>query len=417
MKIEYKDNKPFIEGLNLEDIANSHKTPFYLYSQKEITSTYKYLKENLPAEIFFSVKANSNQAILKIMQSLGSGADVVSAGELQRSIDANFEVNKIIFEGVGKSKDDIEYAIKKNIRLINVESINEFEIINNLGKEFNKVINIGLRINPNIDSQTLNKISTGKKTDKFGVELNNLDQIIKIVKSLNNINLKGISCHIGSQIHEISIFEKVFLKMRDVANFFLSQNIKLDHLDLGGGFGVDYDQINNKIDIVRIGKLITSIFNKTSYKISFEPGRYLMAKSGIIITKILDSKKNGGINFLITDAGMHTFMRPAMYGATHRVEALNDSHKEQKLYTVAGPICESSDILAKEINLPEQKLSNYLIIHDTGAYGSVMASNYNSRGLPKEILVHKNKIAIIHKDENISDIIKRDNIPEWLENN
>ena len=414
MNIEFKNNKPYIESLCLDNIINSHKTPFYIYSQKEIEKTYNYLKKNLPAEIFFSVKANSNQAILKLMQNLGAGADVVSAGELKRAINANFKNNKIIFEGVGKSKEDIEYAVKNNIKLINIESIKEFEIINNIGKEKKKIVDIGIRINPNIDANTLNKISTGKKTDKFGIDLNNLDEIVKILQSSNNLKLKGISCHIGSQIHEIKIYEKVFLKMKEIADFFLSNNFELDNVDLGGGFGVDYEKDQNKIDIINMGKLITLIFGKNSYKISFEPGRYLTAKSGIIVTRIINTKTNGNVNFLITDAGMHTFIRPSMYNATHRIQPLKDLNNSKKKYTIAGPICESSDIISKDIVLPEQKIDNYLIIHDTGAYGSVMASNYNSRGFPEEILIYQDKIAIIHKNESISEIIKKDIIPEWL---
>lgn len=414
MDIQYKDGEVFIEEVKLNNIIDSYTTPIYLYSQKIIEETYNKLDKDLSAEIFFAIKANSNQAILTLMKNCGAGADVVSVGELKRALQAGFNPNKIIFEGVGKSKDDIIYAIKNNIRLINVESIKELNMINLIGKNLDKIIDIGVRLNPNIDSNSLDKISTGKKTDKFGISIEKLNEIISKITSSNNINLKGISCHVGSQIYDILIFKKVFIAMKEAASIILAAGIKIEHVDLGGGFAINYEQRQNELDIDGIAKLINSLFFNEPYQISFEPGRYLIARAGIIITKILTTKENGGINFLITDAGMHTLLRPAMYGSLHQIEALNKSNKDKVIYTIAGPICESSDIIAKEITLPKQNIDDYLIIHDVGAYGATMASNYNSRGIPNEILIHKNKFSIIHKEEQILEIIKRDSIPDWL---
>ena len=414
MNIQFLNKIPFVEGVSINHIINSCNTPFYLYSQKIITDTYNLLKNTLSSEIFFAVKANPNQAILKLMKNCGAGADVVSVGELHRALNVGFDPNKIIFEGVGKSKEDIRYAVEKNIRLINVESISELGLVDQIGKNFNKKINVGIRLNPDIDGQTLDKISTGKKTDKFGIPLDQLQNIISLVQSCNYINLKGISCHIGSQIHDISIFEKIFETMKDAAEIALSSGIDLEHVDLGGGLGVNYEKDQNEMNINDLKKLIFKFFNDVPYKISFEPGRYLVAKSGMIITKILTAKENGGINFLITDAGMQTLIRPAMYGSLHRIEVLNDIAEKNIKYTVAGPICESSDILAKDIILPKQKINNYLAIHDTGAYGATMASNYNSRGIPGEVLINESNFSIIHQEEKIFDIIKRDSIPDWL---
>ena len=414
MNIQFKENKPFFEGVCIDEITQSCSTPFYLYSHKSIKETYDNLKSALSTEIFFAVKANSNQAILRLIKNCGAGADVVSAGELQRAIHAGFDSNKIIFEGVGKSKEDIEYAIRQNIRLINVESINELKLISNIGDDINKVINVGIRLNPDLNANTLDKISTGKKTDKFGISLNKLNEVITIAQSSKNINLMGVSCHIGSQINDISIFKKVFSVMKKTAELALSNGITLKYLDLGGGFAINYEKDSNDLDIVSIGKLVNSIFKHVPYSVSFEPGRYLVAKSGIIITKILTTKENGGINFLITDAGMQTLLRPAIYGAIHRIEALNNLNEKNVRYTVAGPICESTDIISKNIQLPKQKEENYLAIHDVGAYGAVMASKYNSRELPTEILVSENKFSVIHQKETISEIIEHDKIPDWL---
>ena len=414
MKIENINNKAFIEQVCLDDVTKKYNTPMYIYSQKIITKTYKNLKENLLSEIFYAVKANSNQAILKLMEGLGAGADVVSRGELQRSIGAGFNPNKIIYEGLGKSLTDIEYAVEQNIRLINIESINEIFLINQVGKNANKKINIGIRLNPNIDGKTLDKISTGKKNNKFGIDINELPNLIEIIHSLDNINLIGISCHIGSQIKELDIFKEVFHAMKKAAEIAISKSISIQHVDLGGGLSVDYNTESDELDIKAIGDLVASIFNEVNYTISFEPGRYLVAKSGVIITKILTTKKNGDINYLITDAGMQTLIRPALYNSYHRVEALNSLSEEKHKYTLAGPICESSDIIAKHINLPKQKIDNYIAIHDVGAYGAVMASNYNTRGIPAEILINENQFSLIHKEESVTDIIKRDLIPDWL---
>ena len=414
MNIDYQGGNAFIEGVAIKEIIKIHATPMYLYSQKIIEENYKLLKNNLLAEIFFAVKANPNQGILKLINNCGAGADVVSAGELERALNVGFDPNKIIFEGVGKSKNDIEYAIENKIRLINVESVDEIKLINDIAQGLGKIINIGVRLNPDIDGQTLDKISTGKKTDKFGIGIENLSSIILLAKTLKCISLIGISCHIGSQIYDISIFEKTFLKMKKAASQIISNGLDIKHVDLGGGFGVNYDKPENDFDIISLGKLVSKHFKNEPYKISFEPGRYFLAKAGIIITKILTTKLNGGKKFLITDAGMHTLIRPAMYGASHRIEALKTILGEKITYTVAGPICESSDIIAKDVALSEQKSNDFLIIHDVGAYGATMASNYNSRGIPAEILVHNNKFSTIHKEEIISDIINRDTIPSWL---
>ena len=414
MKIKFHENRPFFDGVFIDDILKSQNTPFYLYSQKNIEDTYRHLKEAIDSEIFYAVKANSNQSILKILKNCGSGADVVSAGELERSLEAGFDPSKIIFEGVGKSNEDIQYAIQKNIRLINAESFNEIKLINEIGNSLNKTINVGIRLNPNINVNTLDKIATGKKTDKFGISIDQINNNILEIKNYKFLNIKGISCHVGSQIKDLKIFEKVFSIMKKTADEFISLGIEIEHVDLGGGFGVNYESDLDSLDLKSIGKLIKSIFHQNSYKISFEPGRYLVARSGVIITKILTSKKNGGINFLITDAGMQTFIRPAMYEAFHRIQAFNNLEQKDVNYTIAGPICESSDIIAREIILPKQKTDNFLAIYDVGAYGATMASNYNSRGIPAEILVHENKFSIIHQEEKISEIIKRDSIPDWL---
>ena len=413
MIISFRNEKPFVEGVCLDKLTTTVETPFYVYSQKSVTDAYEKLKSYLNAKIFFSIKANSNQAIISLMKSLGAGADVVSAGELERALHAGISPNKIIYEGVGKSMQDIEYAVHSNIRQINIESIEELHKINALGQRLNKKIFIGVRLNPDIDSQSHYKISTGRKTDKFGITFNLLPDLCSEIKKLEQIQFNGISCHIGSQIHDIRIFEKVFNKMKKATEIIKENDFSINHLDLGGGLGVVYDD-EKELDLKELSSLLSSVFKNTSYDISFEPGRYLVANAGILITKILTTKTNESVNFLITDAGMQTLLRPAIYNAFHNIIALTSIGNDKIEYTVAGPICESSDILAKKILLSPQQTGNYLAICDTGAYGAVMSSNYNTKGLPAEILVSSDNFSIIRNHEKISDIIARDIMPNWL---
>jgi len=415
MTVIFKNEVPYIEGINLNELVKLVPTPFYVYSQKSIAEAYFEIQNKLKKKIFYSIKANSNQAVIAFINSLGAGADVVSIEEMQRALSAGINPNKIIYEGVGKSQSDIVNAIQNKIRQINVESIEELLQINAIGKSLSKNVNIGLRINPDIDGNTLDKISTGRKTDKFGIEFKQLSKLCSLIKSLNNIQLKGMSCHIGSQIFELQVFNKTFTKMKEGLEILNSHNLNIEHLNLGGGFGISYDDNIKDFNFSDLADLINNIFPNPNFEISFEPGRYLVAKAGTLITKIITTKHNDKTNFLITDAGMHTFLRPAMYGVYHKILSLNKNDKKIN-YIVAGPICESSDILSKNIKLSEQKTGNYLAICDVGAYGAVMASNYNSKCLPTEIMICDKKYNIIRKQENVSSLIQKDIVPHWIKN-
>ena len=412
--LTYKNNDPYIEGTSLYDLVKVCQTPFYVYSQQTIINQVNKTKEILGNNIFYSIKSNSNQAILKLMNSLDIGADVVSVGELKRALEAGFDPNKIIFEGVGKSDQDLLYAIHKNIRLINTESLEEIKLLDNLANEKNKIVDIGVRLNPDVDGETLSKISTGKKTDKFGIEFENLDKIIKLVKSCKNLNLIGISCHIGSQISKIEAYKNTFSQMKMAANKFIESGIDIKHVDLGGGFHVKYEESDPDFNIEMVKEELDNCFTQTNYELSFEPGRYLIAEAGVTVTSIVTIKNNGGINYLIVDAGMNTLIRPAMYGAHHEILAIDGKSDEFIDYAIAGPICESSDVFLKNIKMAKQKIGNLLVIKNTGAYGKVMSSNYNSRPLPSEILVHNDNYAIIYSPEKIEKTIEADIIPSWL---
>ena len=307
MTVIFKNEVPYIEGINLNELVKLVPTPFYVYSQKSIAEAYFEIQNKLKKKIFYSIKANSNQAVIAFINSLGAGADVVSIEEMQRALSAGINPNKIIYEGVGKSQSDIVNAIQNKIRQINVESIEELLQINAIGKSLSKNVNIGLRINPDIDGNTLDKISTGRKTDKFGIEFKQLSKLCSLIKSLNNIQLKGMSCHIGSQIFELQVFNKTFTKMKEGLEILNSHNLNIEHLNLGGGFGISYDDNIKDFNFSDLADLINNIFPNPNFEISFEPGRYLVAKAGTLITKIITTKHNDKTNFLITDAGMHTF--------------------------------------------------------------------------------------------------------------
>ena len=412
--LKFLDNAPYVEETSILDILKVCQTPFYLYSQEKIIQKVEMTKKILGNNIYFSVKSNSNQAVLKLMQSLGIGADVVSIGELKRSLAAGFSTDKIIFEGVGKSKEDLLYAIQKDIRLINTESLEEIKLLEKIANEKNKKINVGLRLNPNIDGDTINKISTGKKTDKFGIEIDDIDNIINLIKNCSSLNLIGISCHIGSQISKISAYKNTFIEMKKAADKFVDAGIKIKHIDLGGGFHVKYNEKDPNFRIEDVKKELDFCFDGSDYELSFEPGRFLIAEAGILITTIINIKQNGGINYLIVDAGMNTLIRPAMYNSYHKIESINNKSKIQVSYAVAGPICESSDIFLKNIELPKQTIGDILVIRDVGAYGKVMSSNYNTRLLPSEVLVNKDLFGIIYSPKKIEKNIEEDIIPNWL---
>ena len=412
--LTYKNNDPYIEGTSLYDLVKVCQTPFYVYSQQKIINQVNKTKEILGNNIFYSIKSNSNQAILKLMNSLDIGADVVSVGELKRALEAGFDPKKIIFEGVGKSEQDLLYAMHKNIRLINTESLEEIKLLDNLANEKNKNVDIGVRLNPDVDGETLSKISTGKKTDKFGIEFENLDKIIKLVKSCKSLNLIGISCHIGSQISKNEAYKNTFSQMKMAADKFIESGVNIKHVDLGGGFHVKYEESDPDFNIEMIKEELDNCFTQTNYELSFEPGRYLIAEAGVIVTSIVTIKNNGGINYLIVDAGMNTLIRPAMYGAHHEILAIDVKSEEIMDYAIAGPICESSDVFLKNIKLAKQKIGNLLVIKNTGAYGKVMSSNYNSRPLPSEILINNDNYAIIYSPEKIEKTIEADIIPSWL---
>ncbi len=402
----YRNNKLTIDRFNIGNIAKKYKTPIYCYSLKRIEDNIKNFKNYfkiINPLICYAVKANSNLEILKEIKKNNLGADVVSGGELMKALKAGINPKKIVFSGVGKISEEIEYAINKNILLINAESKSEIIEIEKIAKKKKKIINIGIRLNPNTDAKTISQISTGKKENKFGVSQKEFLQLANIVKKSKNLKLKCLSVHIGSQI----LSHKPYKKMLEIVNKTIKlSNYNFEYVDLGGGMGIDYNHDKSKLDFNKYSKEIENFLKKNNCKIIFEPGRSIIGNSGILITKIVYIKEGFKKDFIILDAAMNDLMRPALYGAKHKIIPLNKINKKsKKSYEFVGPICESTDTFATIKNYQKLNEKDFLIICDVGAYGISLASNYNVRPKPLEILLKGSKIKILTKRQKMSNLM------------
>ena len=405
--MKYINNNFFVEKVSSKKLAKKFGTPLYCYSYEKLKKNINNFKLNfskLNPLICFAIKSNSNLKIIKEVKKLGLGADVVSKGELMQAIKAGISPSKIVFSGVGKTSSEIKYAIDKKIMLINSESRSEVMEIEKIAKTKNKIVDVGLRLNPNTDAKTLNKISTGKKGDKFGVNEKTFIELVSYIKKSKFINLKCLSVHIGSQIFE----NKPYEKMLKVIDKIISKiNFKFDFIDLGGGMGISYKNDNKKFNYSNYQKSIIKFLGKYNSKIIFEPGRSIVGNVGILISKIIYIKENQSKNFIILDAGMNDLMRPALYGAKHRIIPLNKKKNKisNKTYEFVGPICESTDKFLSIKKFQKLKEKDLIIICDVGAYGSSLSSNYNLRSKPAEILIKGPKIIIAKKRQRLKDII------------
>ncbi len=403
---KYKNNNFFSENVSIKNIAKKIKTPFYLYSGNRIKENFQSFSssfKNVDPLICFSVKANSNNQILRFLGKLGSGADVVSAGELLKALKAGIKPNKIVFSGVGKSPEELTLAIKKKILLINAESENEVFLINEISKKLRRITSIGLRLNPDIDAKTIKKISTGRAEDKFGISKSNLLNFCKKIKKLRHIKLDALSVHIGSQILTDNPYKKTLKVLSKIID---TLNIKLKFIDLGGGFGITYRKYERKIKLNNYSKLVNKFKKKYKCRIIFEPGRAIVGDTGVLISKIQYLKENKFKTLAIIDAGMNDFIRPALYGASHDITpVIKNNKKNKKAIEFVGPICESSCKFIRYQNYQKLNEGELIAILNVGAYGSTLSSNYNTKPLVAEIIVNKNKFKIIRKRQSLTDII------------
>ena len=406
MSLVYKGQNLYIDSTPIKSIAKKNITPFYVYSYNKMRNNYQtfynYFKKINPL-ICFSVKSNSNVSLISELGKLGSGADVVSEGELRKAIKANIKPNKIVFSGIGKTEQELTKAIKTGVLLINIESESEAKLINKISKKMRKITNIGIRINPGVDANTLSKISTGKTDSKFGLPKSNFLSFCKNIKKFKNLKIKAVSVHIGSQITSVGPYRKTLNTLYKIIKL---SRINFEYVDLGGGFGISYQDKEKKIDIKNYSRLVDKFQKKLNCKIIFEPGRFVVGNVGALISKIVYIKKNGNKNFIILDAGMNDFMRPALYNAKHNIlPVLKLKKKLIGNVEFVGPICESTDSFIKYKNYSILNENNLVAISDVGAYGSSLSSNYNTRPLASEILIKKGKVKIIRRRQKISEII------------
>ena len=416
----YKNKNLHCENINLIELSKKVGSPFYCYSSKILESKYSELTDAFKEEdllVCFSLKANSNQSIIKTFSSLGSGADVVSIGELKRALKAKIPPNKIVFSGVGKNTDEIIFAIKNKILMINVESISELKQISTQAANLNMIAPISLRVNPDIEAGGNEKISTGKKQDKFGISIKEAIDVYELASNLDNIEIKGIDVHIGSQINDLEPFEKTFNSIVETITKLKDKNIDIDIIDIGGGIGINYTD-EKALNIKDYAAVVSKKLGSLNKKIIIEPGRFLTAESGILVTKIIYIKENESKKFIIVDAAMNDFIRPSLYGSLHNALPIIENDKERPIesYDVVGPICETGDFFIKDFKTSQLLERDFLAITNVGAYGSVLSSNYNSRPSIAEIIIKDDSYSVIKKRQDIEEMIDQDSLADWQEN-
>lgn len=410
------------DGVKLTDIARDNQTPCYVYAHSLIKENFLRLKNTFDAEmpdqaplIAYACKANSTLAILSSLAELGSGADIVSGGEMIRAIEAGIQPEKIVFSGVGKTYEEIASAIDNNIAQINIESPAEMDLISRIAADKKVKMRISFRLNPDVDAKTHSKITTGKRDSKFGIAPDVIRELYKKAADDPCLDPLGVSVHIGSQLTTIEPFREAFTLLADfVRTLQEDDGHEIQTLDLGGGIGIIYDD-ETLFDLTEYVHLIREIIAPLGTRIILEPGRTLLGNAGLLLSRVLYFKQSGDKNFLVVDAGMTDFMRPSLYDAIHPVVPVIQDKGATKTYDIVGPVCESSDVLAKNVVLPvELETPGSLVAFMmAGAYGSVMASLYNARALPAEIMVKDGLAREIRTRVNVRDILARENIPDW----
>ena len=413
----YKNGLLHAENVSITEICEAIDTPFYCYSVATIERHFKVLEaalEGLRATICYAVKANSNIAVLNLLGDMGAGADVVSSGELIRALKAGIPSNKIVFSGVGKTKKEITHALNENILQINVESEVELHCVNSIAKDLNKVAQIALRINPDVDAHTHKKISTGRSENKFGIEWNSIDKIINDANRLQNIEISGLAVHIGSQLTDLEPFRNTFKKLKKFVLHLESKGAKFKRLDLGGGLGIPYN--NDKTPTPQeYGQVVREILGDITCDLIVEPGRLIVGNAGILVTKVIYYKKGDTRNFIILDAAMNDLMRPSLYDAEHEIINVIETNQnvEKKAVDIVGPVCETGDTFARQVKLPKCETGDLFAIRSAGAYGAAMSSTYNSRALIPEVLVNKSQFTTIRERIEPETYIKYEKIPDW----
>lgn len=426
----YVDGKLFCERVSIEAVVRKHGTPLYIYSQNTLTDHFQKLDRalgGLDHLICYAMKSNSNQGVLRLLANLGAGFDVVSEGELRRAIAAGGDAGKSVFAGVGKTEDEIRYALEQGIYSFNVESEAELERISNVAAKMKKVAPVAVRVNPNVDAHTHAKITTGTYENKFGIAFEKVEGVYARAAKLKSLHLRGLQMHIGSQLTEVSPFEAAVRKVLPLFQR-LSAKYNFEFFSIGGGLGIRYEEAlasgspewwkrpgaAGMLTPERYAARLVPLLKPLGVRILIEPGRFISGNSGILVTRVEYVKRTGKKNFVIVDAAMNDLIRPAFYDSYHEIVPVRRKTGKPLPSDVVGPICESGDYFCKDRPLPKVESGEYIALLSAGAYGSVMGSNYNTRALPAEVLVSGNKSAVVRERQPVEDIWRLERTPKWL---
>ena len=416
---EYKDHQLRCEAVPVQEIAEKVGTPFYLYSYHTLVRHFTVFDDafkGIPHLVCYSAKANSNLALLRLFVNLGGGVDVVSGGELFRALKGGAAPQKIVFSGVGKREDEIEYALKAGILMFNVESSQELYVINDVAGRIGKRAAIAIRVNPDIDPKTHPYISTGLKQNKFGIDILRAPMAYRLASQLPNLKIVGIDCHIGSQLVEVEPIIEALRRLKQLVENLRKEGMEIQYLDLGGGLGITYEDEEPPHPVEYASTILEEIrgFGCT---LILEPGRVIVGNAGVLVSKVLYTKENEEKRFVIVDAGMNDLVRPSYYGSYHQILPVKEETREEVVADVVGPLCESSDFLAKGRKIPNFHAGELIAVMSAGAYGFSMSTNYNSRPRIAEVLVRDDQMFVIRQRENYEDLVRGEEIPGFLQGN
>lgn len=413
----HRDETLFAEDVNLNDLAAKVGTPFYVYSAATLRRHVRVVKaafEGIPTLLAYAMKANSNQAVLKLMASEGAGADVVSGGELERALAAGIKPDMIVFSGVAKTIGEMRRGLEVGIKCFNVESEPELERLSMVAADMGLIARVSVRINPDVDAKTHAKISTGKAENKFGIPFARAREVYRRIADLPAIEAVGVDMHIGSQITDLEPFSDAFTLMAELVEALRSDGHAIHHVDVGGGLGIPYNVDEAAPPLpTAYAAVVREKIEQLGVTLVIEPGRLLVGNAGILVTKV-EYVKEGGTNFVIVDAAMNDLIRPTLYEAHHDIVAVNHSNLSPITADIVGPVCETGDYLAKARTMPGVKEGDLLAVMSAGAYGAVMASTYNSRALIPEVLVDGDKFHVIRPRKSIDELIALDSVPDWV---
>ncbi|WP_193174674.1 diaminopimelate decarboxylase [Oricola nitratireducens] len=417
---DYRDGVLYAEDVPLADIAASVGTPFYCYSTATLERHYRVFAEafaDIDALVCYAMKANSNQAVLTTLAKLGSGADVVSEGELRRALAAGIPPEKILFSGVGKTAQEMDFALAADIHCFNVESEPELELLSARAAAAGRTAPVSLRINPDVDAKTHHKISTGKKGDKFGISWLRARDVYRRAAELPGLRVSGIDMHIGSQITELQPFDDAFRLLTELVEQLRADGHAIDHVDLGGGLGIPYKNDNAPPPLpAAYGEIVKKHIRPLGVTAVFEPGRMIAGNAGILVTSVIYVKQADEKNFVIVDAAMNDLIRPTLYDAWHEVFPVKDAGPDSARMRadIVGPVCESGDFLAKDRDMARVEAGDMLVFGSAGAYGAVQAGTYNSRLLVPEVIVRGDRFHVARRRPTYEDLIGLDSVPDWF---